>query len=174
MPFDEVTYLRCADCGEFVIEGEAQAHEQGCGTERLVCRVCGDRVSMKDLREHLVGHNPNAEHLEPGEVRDQFAADDSEFLGSLTGPIKFGPGWDKPLPPEDWEALRRARACLVVMVHGDRAPTVLGPMSEEMRQEVMRDLSARYAHCGLHALDIEASGTERVSATVKRYEPKGD
>lgn len=30
MPFDGVRYLRCEACGEFVMEGEAQAHEQGC------------------------------------------------------------------------------------------------------------------------------------------------
>ena len=116
MPFDGVTYLRCVDCGEFVVEGEAEAHEHGCGGASLVCRICGDRVPQRDLREHLAQHNPNAEHLESGEVRDQFTADkpeqeehagdNSAFLGCLTGKIKFGPGWDKPLPPEDWEALR--------------------------------------------------------------------
>ena len=113
MPFDGVTYLRCVDCGSFVVEGEADAHEQCCVSAGLVCRVCGERVSRKDLRAHLIAHNPNAESLEPGEVRDQFTADtapapgdSSKFLGCLTGTIKFGPGWDKPLPEEDWEAMR--------------------------------------------------------------------
>jgi hypothetical protein len=30
MPFDGVMYLCCQACGSFVVEGEAQAHEQGC------------------------------------------------------------------------------------------------------------------------------------------------
>jgi hypothetical protein len=116
MPFDGVTYLRCEDCGAFVVEGEAEAHEQGCTTIRLVCRICGDRVNRADLREHLIQHNPNAENLDPEEVSDQFTADtpahdepegdNSAFLGCLASTIKFGPGWDQPLPPEDWEALR--------------------------------------------------------------------
>lgn len=29
--------------------------------------------------------------------------DISQWLGSLAGTIKFGPGWDDPLPLEDWE-----------------------------------------------------------------------
>ena len=28
--FDGVTYLRCENCGEFVVEGEAEAHQRGC------------------------------------------------------------------------------------------------------------------------------------------------
>ncbi len=28
------------------------------------------------------------------------------WLGSLRGTVKFGPGWEDPLPAEDWEALR--------------------------------------------------------------------
>ena len=106
MPFNGVTYLCCQDCGEFVVEGEAEAHEQSCGSTRLVCRICGDRVCLKDLREHLVQHNPNAEGMDAGDVRDQFTADHSEFLGSLTSTIKFGPGWDQPLTENDGEALR--------------------------------------------------------------------
>jgi methionyl-tRNA synthetase len=76
MPFDGVTYLRCTGCGEFVVEGEAEAHERTCGSTRLVCRVCGDRVSANDLRDHLALHNPNAANLEPEEVRDQYRAGD--------------------------------------------------------------------------------------------------
>ena len=120
MPFDGVTYLCCVDCGSFVVEGEADAHERGCAGARLVCRVCSDRVAINDLRAHLIAHIPNAENLDPGEVRDQFtadaateqketAADNSKFLGCLAGTIKFGPGWDEPLPAEDWEALGGAR-----------------------------------------------------------------
>ena len=66
-----------------------------------------------------------------------------------------------------------ARSCFVILVLGDRAPMVLGPMAESMRVEVMRDLSARYEHCGLHVLDVEANGPDEVSANVKRYEPEG-
>lgn len=107
-PYDHVTYLCCADCGAYVVEGEAEAHEQSC-SERLTCRVCGERVDRTNLRDHLCQHHPNADQMEPDEVRDQFAsgqADNREFLGCLTGTIKFGPGWDRPLPPDDWEALR--------------------------------------------------------------------
>ena len=117
MPFDGVTYLCCTGCGSFVVEGEAAAHEQACDGRRLVCGVCSDRVGPSDLRDHLIAHNPNAADMDANEVRDQFRVDtapspdarkgdNSEFLGCLTGTIKFGPGWDQPLPPEDWEALR--------------------------------------------------------------------
>jgi hypothetical protein len=116
MPFDGVRYLCCTDCGEFVVEGESEAHERGCNGTALVCRICGDQVSMAELRDHLVEHNPNAEQFDSEEVRDQFTADkpieddregdNSAFLGCLTGTIKFGPGWDKPLPEKDWEALQ--------------------------------------------------------------------
>ncbi len=116
MPYDGVTYLCCTDCGAFVVEGEAEAHERGCQGEArdslLVCRLCQARVGRTDLRDHLAGHGLPVEHLEPDEVRDAYEADeapgeaDTPFLGCLAGTVKFGPGWDKPLPPEDWEALR--------------------------------------------------------------------
>jgi superfamily II DNA or RNA helicase len=32
--------------------------------------------------------------------------DMSQFLGRLAGATNFGSGWEEPLPPEDWEALR--------------------------------------------------------------------
>jgi hypothetical protein len=119
MPYDGVTYLCCTDCGEYVIEGEAEAHERGCrgvttSDPPLVCRLCQARVDRSHLRDHLAGHSLHAEDLEPDEVRDEFEADEapveggdnSAFLGCLTGTVKFGPGWDKPLPPEDGEFLR--------------------------------------------------------------------
>lgn len=109
MPFDGVNYLCCADCGEFVVECEAQAHEQSCGKAQLACRVCGGSVRLSELRDHLEQHNPGAANLEYSEVRDQFTAEapvDEEFLGCLTGTIRFGPDWDKALPAEEWEALR--------------------------------------------------------------------
>ena len=28
--FDSQTYLRCEECGEFIVEGEAEAHERSC------------------------------------------------------------------------------------------------------------------------------------------------
>ena len=67
-----------------------------------------------------------------------------------------------------------AKSSFVIMVQGDRAPAVLGPMSEEMRALHIRELSARYGPtCGLHALDVESDGPDQVSVNVKRYEPKG-
>jgi hypothetical protein len=67
-----------------------------------------------------------------------------------------------------------ANSIFVIMVQGDRAPALLGPMSPEMRTDIMQDLQTRYGPtCGLHAMDIETDGPERVSVNVKRYEPKG-
>jgi hypothetical protein len=79
MPFDDVTYLRCLDCGGFVVEGEAEAHEHGCGRSMLTCRVCGDRVNRDDLRTHLEQHNPNAANLDPEDIRDQFTTNRLEI-----------------------------------------------------------------------------------------------
>ena len=33
-------------------------------------------------------------------------ADMAQVVDSLIGAMKFGPGWDEPLPLEDWDALR--------------------------------------------------------------------
>ncbi len=74
MLFDGVTYLRCEDCGEFIVEGEAMAHERSCSGSSLRCRICGDQVSHDALRDHLVGHNTQAAHLDSDEVRDQFVS----------------------------------------------------------------------------------------------------
>jgi hypothetical protein len=61
------------------------------------------------------------------------------------------------------------------MVQGDRAPALLGPMSPEMRVEIMQDLQTRYGPtCGLHTMDVQSDGPERVTVTVKRNEQKGD
>jgi len=38
----------------------------------MYCTICGDCVAVKDMRSHLIGHNPNAENLDPDEVRDCF------------------------------------------------------------------------------------------------------
>ena len=59
------------------------------------------------------------------------------------------------------------KSCFVILVHGDRAPVLLGPMSEKMRVQHMRDLRQRYSDCGLHALDINARSTNKVTARVK-------
>lgn len=72
MPFDALLYLRCQDCGEFVVEGESAAHERSCRRVLRVCRVCGDRVNVQDLRDHLIEHNAHAAGFEPEEVREQY------------------------------------------------------------------------------------------------------
>lgn len=67
------------------------------------------------------------------------------------------------------------RSCYVIMVLGDGAPVLLGPMSPDVRTDVMRDLQGRYGPTsGLHALDIESGGPGRVSVIVKSYEPEGE
>ena len=67
-----------------------------------------------------------------------------------------------------------AKTSFVIMVQSDRAPAVLGPMSEETRERVLGDLRKQYGPtCGLHVLDIDADGPERVSAAVKPYTPEG-
>jgi hypothetical protein len=66
------------------------------------------------------------------------------------------------------------RSCFVIVVHGDRAPVLLGPMSEDMRAETLRELLSRYQACGLHTLDLNARSPDRVTATVRRYEPRGE
>jgi len=40
--------------------------------ETLCCLVCGDSVAPTRLRDHLCGHNPNADGLEWADVRAQF------------------------------------------------------------------------------------------------------
>lgn len=67
------------------------------------------------------------------------------------------------------------KSCFVVMVQGPSTPAVLGPMSPEMRAEVMQDLHVRYGpECGLHELDLEADGPGRVTARIKPYTPQGE
>jgi hypothetical protein len=97
MPYDGVTYLCCTDCGEYVVEGEAEAHERSCTESRLICRVCGERVHRTNLRDHLCQHHPNADQMDAGEVRDQYVVqpeDNSEFLGlpGRDGQVRAGLG----------------------------------------------------------------------------------
>lgn len=40
--------------------------------DALRCRICGDVVDPGALREHLSGHNAQAESFSAEEVRDQF------------------------------------------------------------------------------------------------------
>ncbi len=66
------------------------------------------------------------------------------------------------------------KACFVILVHADRSPVLLGPMSETTRTQHMRDLRDRYGlSCGLHALDVNARSAARVTVKVKRYEQQG-
>ena len=67
-----------------------------------------------------------------------------------------------------------SKSCFVILVHGDRAPVLLGPMSEDTRTQTLRDLHTRYRGAGLHTLDVNARSANRVTAIVKRYEPQGD
>ena len=72
-------------------------------------------------------------------------------------------------------AMHMTTSCFVVLVDGDRAPAVLGPMSAEVRTQHIEELSQRYGPgVGLHTLDVEADGPSRVSVTINRYEPKGE
>lgn len=66
-----------------------------------------------------------------------------------------------------------AKAHFVVMINADRAPVLLGPMSETMRMQHMRELAGRYEHCALHAMDVNARSGDRVSVEVKRFEREG-
>ena len=72
MPFDGVTYLRCVDCGEFVVDSEAGAHERGCTETTLVCRLCDESVPLTELRDHLLAHNPNAAGMDTDQVRARY------------------------------------------------------------------------------------------------------
>ena len=54
----------------------------------------------------------------------------------------------------------------IILVHNDRAPVLLGPMSESVRIEHMRELRARHQQAGLHELDIAASGCDQVEVSI--------
>ena len=36
------------------------------------CKICEELIPSTDMKEHLVGHNPNAETMDCEEVREQF------------------------------------------------------------------------------------------------------
>lgn len=55
---------------------------------------------------------------------------------------------------------------LLILVQGNRAPQVLGPMSEEMRLETFRDLRQRYADCTLHLLDLRVRRSGKLTVKV--------
>jgi len=81
MPFDSTAYLRCEICGDFVVEGEAQAHEQSCGL--LQCKVCRDLVHYDDLRSHLTYHHPHAADMELADVLSNFCGSNSCYSEPL-------------------------------------------------------------------------------------------
>lgn len=54
----------------------------------------------------------------------------------------------------------------IVLVHADRAPLLLGPMSPEVRAQHVRELHARHPQAGLHELEVQADGPEHVCATI--------
>ena len=67
-----------------------------------------------------------------------------------------------------------SNSCFVILVHEGHSPVLLGPMSEEMRAQHMRELRERYGPgCGLHALDVTARSAAKVSVKVKRFEQDG-
>lgn len=41
----------------------------------LTCKVCGERVGQRELRDHLEEHNPNARGLNLSEVLEQYLED---------------------------------------------------------------------------------------------------
>lgn len=56
----------------------------------------------------------------------------------------------------------------IVLVHGDRAPLLLGPMSVEVRAQHLRELHVRHPEAGLHELDLEARTVKRIGVRVSR------
>lgn len=60
------------------------------------------------------------------------------------------------------------KSCFIVMVHADRSPLLLGPMSPEIRGQHLRELHARHPEAGLHELDLEARTVKRVGVRVSR------
>ncbi len=77
-------YVRCTCCDEYVIEGEFEAHRHSCPGQPVKSgQQCGGA-----MRGPAAG-----------------SGDIGDFLGCLTGTVKFGPGWDQPLPREDWGVL---------------------------------------------------------------------
>ena len=61
------------------------------------------------------------------------------------------------------------KSSFVILAFDDQAPVVLGPMSEEMRTQHMRELRRQYGpNCGLHELDVTARSATKVSVKVKR------
>lgn len=65
------------------------------------------------------------------------------------------------------------RACFVILVHGERAPIVLGPMLEELRGACMRELKGRYAGSCLHTLDVTAGPRGKVTVKARKLELEG-
>jgi hypothetical protein len=47
----------------------------------LFCKACGDRVRIHELRDHLQGHNPNADKLSWEEVRNSY------YFNELVDPV---------------------------------------------------------------------------------------
>lgn len=45
---------------------------------RYVCRVCGERVRVKELRDHLEGHHAGARSLSLVEVMNQYSRKEEE------------------------------------------------------------------------------------------------
>ena len=63
-PGGVVPHGECPECGALVYKDD---------TIRIMrCRVCSGSVLDDDMREHLLGHNPNTLGMDYEEIRDQF------------------------------------------------------------------------------------------------------
>lgn len=60
------------------------------------------------------------------------------------------------------------KTLFVVLVHADRAPLLLGPMSLDARAQTIRELRVRHPEAGLHELDLEARTVKRIGVRVSR------
>ena len=60
------------------------------------------------------------------------------------------------------------KSCFIVLVHSDRAPLLLGPMSVEVRVQHLRELHVRHPEAGLHELDVEVRGPAKIGVRVSR------
>ena len=49
----------------------------------LECKICGDKVSISMLREHLCQHNPNADKMDWEDIRDQFVLYNQVVLNEI-------------------------------------------------------------------------------------------
>ena len=61
-PGEPVPFGECPECGALMHAIE----------ETFMCLVCSAFVKVDELRDHLIGHNPNADGLSWEDIRNQF------------------------------------------------------------------------------------------------------